>query len=108
LSLQNCSKRCAGLSCGGGVSFWGVSAGVSGCVGVVVPPSVAGGVVSVVGVVSVCGAGSCLSVCGSLGRRTRGRFLVAAAAGGQESQREQQQRAEARDQRSTAGSRRPQ
>ena len=55
LSLQKSSKRSAGLSCGGGVSFSGVS-------GVAVPPSVGGGVVSVVGVVSV--GGGCGSVSG--------------------------------------------
>jgi len=50
LSSQNCSKRSAGLSVGGGVSFSGASVGVVGCAGVDV---VGGGVVSVVGVVSV-------------------------------------------------------
>jgi hypothetical protein len=63
LSLQKSSKRSAGLSCGGGVSFSGVSGVVSvGVSGVAVPPSVGGGVVSVVGVVSV--GGGCGSVSG--------------------------------------------
>jgi hypothetical protein len=60
--LQNCSKRSAGLSVGGGVSLSGVSVGVVGSAGVEV---VGGGVVSVVGVVSVSeGVGGVVSVSG--------------------------------------------
>jgi len=63
LSLQKSSKRSAGLSCGGGVSFSGASGVVSvGVSGLSVPPSVGGGVVSVVGVVS--GGGGSGSVSG--------------------------------------------
>jgi hypothetical protein len=64
LSLQKFSKRSAGVSSGGGVSFSGVSGVVSvGVCGLGVPPSVDGGVVSV-GTVSVVGVDSWVSVCG--------------------------------------------
>jgi hypothetical protein len=65
LSLQKVSNFSAGLPAGGGVSFWGVSGGGVVSVGAVVPPPVEGGVVSVVGVVSVSdGGGDCGVVCG--------------------------------------------
>ena len=76
LSLQNDSNLSAGLPCGGGVSFWGVSVGVV-SVGGVAPPPVDGGVVSVVGVVSVSGAG-CVSVSGIV---SSGGFAGRSAAG---------------------------
>jgi hypothetical protein len=62
--LQKSSKRSAGLSSGGGVSFSGVSGVVSvGVSGLGVPPSVEGGGVSV-GTVSVVGVDSWVSVWG--------------------------------------------
>ena len=62
--MQKSSKRSAGLSAGGGVSFWGVSSGCVGVVGVGAPPFVSGGVASVGGAVSVVlggGAGGSVS-----------------------------------------------
>ena len=117
LSLQNSSKRSAGLSAGGGVSFSGVSAGGR------APVRRGAAVVRVGGGWSRSRwAASPSRSSGRAARRSRGpsarapwarwsaaRLVVSAAAGATATASdEQEQRAEARGQRSTAGSRRPQ